>query len=209
MIRPLSFYDHTDPQTWYRQDEFMFGDHLLVCPVLEPDRLGRRIYLPKGDWYHYYSDTLFEGGKEIFLETSLEEIPLMVKAGAIIPMSPVKQHVENTLDALDLHVYRGTESVESMLYDDSGDGYNHKQGYYVNRNFTVLPNGEKYRITQYKEGRMPSSVKEIRLVYHGFEKLPTSVELNSNVYEVNIDTQENTFSFKVPEDFKQITLRWG
>lgn len=209
MIRPLSFYDHTDPQTWYRQDEFVFGDHLLVCPVLEPDRLGRRVYLPKGNWYHFYSDTLFEGGKEIFLETSLEEIPILVKAGAIIPMSPVKQYVENKLDALDLHVYRGTESVESMLYDDSGDGYNHNQGYYVNRSFSVLPTNGKYRITQHKEGRMSSLFKEIRLVYHGFEKLPTSIEVNSNEYDVAIEMQENTFSIKVPEDFKQITLRWG
>ncbi|QNR26070.1 glycoside hydrolase family 31 protein [Croceimicrobium hydrocarbonivorans] len=210
MIRPLSFYDHQDPQTWYRQDEFVFGDHILVCPVLEPDRQGRRMYLPKGHWYDFHTKELVEGGKEIYIETSLEEIPMMVKAGAIIPMIPVEQHVSNSYSELELHVYRGEESVESLLYDDAGDGYNHNQGYFLNRNFTVLPSDAKYRITQHQEGRMPSSVKEVTLVYHGFKSLPKVVELDSDPFEVTIQEEKNgSFSFKVAEDFKQITLRWG
>lgn len=210
MLRPLSFFDHEDPQTWYRQDEFLFGDHLLVCPVLGPDRPGRRLYLPKGKWYHFFSGELLEGGKELYLETPMNQIPVLVKAGAIIPMGPVSQYVQSEAKEQELHVYQGFESVDSMLYDDPGDGYNHKQGYFINRNFSVLPAEEKYRITQYKEGRMPSPIKEFTMVFHGFKKAPLIVEVDNEPYPVNIqELEKQKFSFPVPEDFKEITLRWG
>ncbi|MCR9153327.1 MAG: TIM-barrel domain-containing protein [Croceimicrobium sp.] len=209
MIRPLSFFDDKDPQTWYRQDEFVFGDHLLVCPVLGPDRQGRRLYVPKGKWYHFFTNEMIEGGKEVFLETPMNQIPVLVKAGAIIPMGPVSQYVESESHDQELHVYQGFESVDSMLYDDPGDGYNHKQGFYINRNFSVLPTDEKYRITQHKEGRMPSPFGEFTMVYHGFEKAPSSVDVDGEAYDAKIEMSENSFKFPVPEDFKEITLRWG
>lgn len=209
MIRPLSFFDDKDPQTWYRQDEFVFGDHLLVCPVLGPDRQGRRLYVPKGKWYHFFTNEVIEGGKEVYLETPMNQIPVLVKAGAIIPMGPVSQYVETESHDQELHVYQGFESVDSMLYDDPGDGYNHKQGFYINRNFSVLPTDEKYRITQHKEGRMPSPFGEFTMVYHGFEKAPTTVDVDGEAFDAKIEMSENSFKFLVPEDFKEITLRWG
>jgi len=209
MIRPLSFYDPEDNQTWYRQDEFVFGEHIMVCPVLGPDRPGRRLYLPKGNWYHFYSDELLEGGKEIYMDTPINEIPILIKAGAIIPMGPVSQHVESESHDQELHVYRGDESVDSMLYDDPGDGYNHKQGFYINRNFSVLPSEETYRITQYKEGRMPSPIEEFTMVCHGFKKQPIMIEVDNEPYKTEILKDGNVFRFQVPEDFKEITLRWG
>lgn len=209
MIRPLSFYDHSDSQTWYRQDEFLFGDHILVCPVLSPDRQGRRLYLPKGQWYQFFTDEVFTGGKEIYMDTPMNQIPVLVKAGAIIPMGPVSQYIEAESRDQELHVYRGVAAVDSTVYDDSGDGYNHKQGYYINRNLSVLPSKRKYRISQHKEGRMPSPFNEFKMVYHGFDKLPSTVEVDGETYPVKIKDENGQFSFKVPEDFKSITLRWG
>lgn len=209
MIRPLSFYDPSDAQTWYRQDEFLFGDHILVCPVLSPDRQGRRMYLPKGQWYQFFTDEVFTGGKEIYMDTPMNQIPVLVKAGAIIPMGPVSQYVEAESRDQELHVYRGEEAVDSTLYDDAGDGYSHKQGYYINRNLSVLPSAKKYRISQHKEGRMPCPFSEFKMVYHGFDQLPSVVEVDGEAYPVQVKDNEGQFSFKVPEDFKSITLRWG
>lgn len=212
MLRPLSFYDHKDPQTWYRQDEFVFGDHILVCPVLEPDRQGRRLYLPKGEWYHFFSDTMFEGGKEIFIDTPLNQIPIFIKAGAIIPMQAPQQYVgEKEIDQMELHIYRGKTSEESQLYEDQGDGHAHKQGYYLNKSFTVLPSEGKYRITQHQQGRMKSAYEQYELVFHGFDKMPKSIELDSEVFagqaQADVDTP-SIFRLKIPVGFKQITLRW-
>lgn len=209
MLRPLVFFDHEDPQTWYRQDEFLFGDHLLVCPVLEPNRQSRRMYVPRGKWYHFYSDQLVEGGKEHLVDTPLNEIPTFVQAGAIIPRSPVQQYVgENPDQAVELHVYRGEETKISKLYEDQGDGYAYKQGMHATKSFTVIPSEEKYRITQFREGRMPSQYAEYKMVFHGFKSTPKSVEVNSQDYPVELTKDKESFAFKVPEDFNQITLRW-
>lgn len=212
MIRPLSFYDHNDPQTWYRQDEFVFGDHILVCPVLEPDRQGRRLYLPKGKWYHYFSDSLHIGGKEHYVDTPLNQIPVFIKAGAIIPMQASQQYVgEHDVEQIELHVYQGTESEQSELYEDQGDGHGHKQGYYLNKSFTVLPTDEKYRITQHQQGRMKATYEQYEMVFHGFDKLPKSIEVDSEAFTgkaISDAVESNIFRIKIPEGFKQITLRW-
>ena len=212
MLRPLSFYDHLDPQTWYRQDEFLFGDHILVCPVLEPDRQGRRLYLPKGDWYHFFSDTHYVGGKEYFIETPMNQIPIFVKAGGIIPMQAAQQYVgEKEIEQMELHVYKGTESEESQLYEDQGDGHGHKQGYYLNKSFTVLPTESKYRITQHQQGRMKAAYANYEMVFHGFKQLPKSIELDSEAFTgAAITDADNSaiFRIKVSQGFKQITLRW-
>lgn len=210
MIRPLSFYDQKDPQTWYRQDEFLFGDHLMVCPVLEPDRQGRRLYVPRGKWYHFFTDELFEGGKEVLVDTPIDQIPVLVKAGAILPMQEPMLYVgEKNLETLELHVYYGEASEESKLYEDQGDGYGYKQGYYLHKSFTTLPGKEKYRINQHQQGAMKSPYANYKMVFHGFSQAPERIELNSEVYETTINKEESTFSVTIPQDFKQLTLRWG
>jgi alpha-glucosidase len=47
MLKPLVYYDQEDLQTHYRTDEFIYGNQILVCPILEPNAVGRRLYLPK------------------------------------------------------------------------------------------------------------------------------------------------------------------
>ncbi|MGA1385882.1 MAG: TIM-barrel domain-containing protein, partial [Flavobacteriaceae bacterium] len=62
MIKPLVYFDQTDTQTYYRTDEFIFGDQILVCPVQEPNALGRRMYMPQGGWYNWWTRELVQGG---------------------------------------------------------------------------------------------------------------------------------------------------
>ena len=209
MLRPLVFFDHEDPQTWYRQDEFLFGDHILVCPVLEPNRQSRRMYIPRGQWYHLYSDALYQGGREQEIPTPMNEIPSFVRAGAIIPRTEAKQNTgEQKGDPIELHVYRGEETVISQLYEDQGDGYAYKQGKYAEKSFTVIPAKDKYRISQFRAGRMASDYTNYKMVFHGFDKMPKSVEMNSENFDSKIKKVDGTFEFEVPESFNQITLRW-
>lgn len=212
MIRPLSFYDHTDIDTWYRQDEFVFGEHILVCPILEPNRNGRRMYIPKGTWYNYFTDVAFEGGKEQFVEVEMDSFPMFIKEGAIIPHHPVMQYVgEKQLHEIELHVYHSSEKQQSQLYEDAGDGYGYKQGYSNVKNFISLPTKDsKYRITQHKEGLYEPDYRQYKLVFHGFDKTPKGLELNGEPVEWTCkrDTNTGAFSAIVPQDFDQITLRY-
>ncbi len=55
-MQPLVYFDQADHQTHFRTDEFIFGEQILVCPVQEPNAKGRRMYMPRGKWYNYWTN---------------------------------------------------------------------------------------------------------------------------------------------------------
>lgn len=89
------------------------------------------VYLPAGaNWYDYYSNVIFEGGREITVETTIDKIPFYIKAGSIIPIGPKVQYAEEKLwDELEIRVYEGADA-EFVLYEDEGDNYNYEKGVY-------------------------------------------------------------------------------
>jgi alpha-D-xyloside xylohydrolase len=147
LMRAVALDFPRDAATFDLADQFLFGSALMVCPVTRPmyysrgsepiaERPGtpgseksREVYLPKGaKWYDFWTDKLFEGGQTIRADAPLEIIPLFVRAGAILPMSPVMQYVDEIPDApYEIRVYRGASSVFE-LYEDDGDNYSYEQG---------------------------------------------------------------------------------
>ena len=90
------------------------------------------IYLPAGTlWYDFWTNEKHEGGKEITKETTLDVIPLYVKAGSIIPVGPQVQYAtEKPWDHLELKVYAGANGY-FILYEDEFDNYNYEKGAYT------------------------------------------------------------------------------
>lgn len=80
VIRPL-FYDfNEDPQVWNIEDQYMFGNDILVAPVLHQDEQSREVYLPNGtDWVNVYTDEVTPGGTTITIKTPLNQIPVFIK----------------------------------------------------------------------------------------------------------------------------------
>jgi alpha-glucosidase len=66
MLKRLVYFDQDDAQTNYRTDEFIFGNQILVCPILEPNALARSMYLPDGNYYNYWTNDLVKGKKEFW-----------------------------------------------------------------------------------------------------------------------------------------------
>jgi alpha-glucosidase (family GH31 glycosyl hydrolase) len=99
---------------------------MLVAPVVEKGASSRRVYVPKGRWFDFWTAEALDGGREIDRAVDLETIPLYVRAGAVVPMGPVKQFVDEQVDApLTLVVYPGADGA-STVYEDDGrsfDGY--------------------------------------------------------------------------------------
>ena len=91
-----------------------------------------KIYLPAGTlWYDFWTNEKHEGGKEITKETTLDVIPLYVKAGSIIPVGPQVQYAtEKPWDHLELKVYAGANG-NFILYEDEFDNYNYEKGAYT------------------------------------------------------------------------------
>jgi alpha-glucosidase len=179
ILRPISIFDQHDKDTLYRGDEFLLGDHLLICPVLVPNANSRYVYLPKGKWYNYWSDQLVEGGKEVMTNADLQTIPLYVKEGAVIPFHPVMQYVgEFEVSELTLHAYFGGSQIESTLYEDEGDGYRYKEGIYNIKKFVTDSTNTSFKLIQNKKGHYDVSYKKYKIQVHGLPFVPSNILVN-------------------------------
>jgi alpha-glucosidase/alpha-D-xyloside xylohydrolase len=110
------------------EDAYLWGNNMLVAPVLEAGATHRTFYLPRGVWWDYWKGSRLEGGSEVTREVDLETMPLYVKAGSIVPIGPVKQHTgEASRGPLLLRVYPGADGTMT-LYEDDGKSFDYEKG---------------------------------------------------------------------------------
>ncbi len=130
LMRPLVMDFSNDDTALAQQTEYMFGPALLVCPIIEPKCTSTNIYLPKteGGWYNFHTLEHTDGGKDINVPVSIENIPVFVKAGSIIPQGKVIQSTDYyDASELDIVIFPNADA-EFVLYEDEGDNNNYKQG---------------------------------------------------------------------------------
>jgi alpha-glucosidase/alpha-D-xyloside xylohydrolase len=96
--------------------------------VVEKGATSRTLYLPQGTWHDFWTGSPIAGGEEITRPVDLETMPLYVRAGAIIPTGPVKQHTEETPDTpLTLTIYPGADG-SAVIYEDDGASFAYREG---------------------------------------------------------------------------------
>ncbi|MEG3088920.1 TIM-barrel domain-containing protein [Sphingomonas sp. PB4P5] len=110
-------------------DQYLFGDALLVAPVTEYRARARQVYFPgKARWYDFTTGKAYRGGTSATVDAPYERMPLFVRAGAVVPMGPVTQWVDQQRDApLTITVYAGANGQFS-LYEDDGRSLQYKSG---------------------------------------------------------------------------------
>jgi len=91
IMRALWLHFPDDPKAVECGDQYLWGSNVLVAPVIEKGATTRRVYLPRGTWYDFWTHERVEGGREISRPVDLETIPLYVREGSILPLGPVKQ----------------------------------------------------------------------------------------------------------------------
>ena len=128
MMRALWLHHPDDPEAVACGDEFLWGRDILVSPVVEKGAKTRRLYLPRGVWYDFWTGEQREGGVEIERSVDLETMPLHVRAGAILPMAPLRQWVDQRVDGpLSLTINPGRDS-SFVLYEDDGRTFDYRRG---------------------------------------------------------------------------------
>jgi alpha-glucosidase/alpha-D-xyloside xylohydrolase len=128
VMRSLWLHYPDDPAAVARGDEYLWGRDILVAPVTEKGAASRRIYLPPGVWYDFWTSERQEGGREIARDIDLETMPLYVRAGSILPLGPVKQYTsEQVNQPLNLSIYPGADG-SFLLYEDDGSSFNYRKG---------------------------------------------------------------------------------
>ena len=129
-MRALVMDFRNDPRVWNIGDQFLFGPSLLVNPVTEPGATSRHLYLPKTKWYNFWTGEALDGGRAVDVPAPLEEMPVFVRAGTILPMGPPIEYSQAANDPIELRVYTGANG-EFTLYEDEGDTYNYEKGAYA------------------------------------------------------------------------------
>lgn len=128
-MRPLIFAYPGDAAIAGSDNEFLFGNDLLVAPVLQPGATMRTVRLPAGRWYDFWTNEPYAGGREVTVPAPLNRIPLFVREGAILPTRQVVQHTgEAPIDPLTFTVYPAAFQSTATYYEDDGLSFDYDGG---------------------------------------------------------------------------------
>ena len=109
-------------------DAYLFGPSLLVAPIFEAGATERKIYLPEGGWYDFWTGRRVEGGRTTTAAAKLETMPLFVRAGSLLPTGPIRQYVSQpSSEPVKVTVYPGADGRFAMYEDDGATfAYEHE-----------------------------------------------------------------------------------
>lgn len=153
IIQPLYYYYPEIYDEPFYQNEYYFGEELLIAPITKPkeyvmNRSVERVFLPKGTWYDFKTGKKFLGNKRYVVFYKDEDYPVFAKAGSIIPLSILGDDINSTLNPTDMeiHIFPGKSNVYN-LYEDDGITEHYREGFYtitsidynyLANNFTVI-----------------------------------------------------------------------
>jgi alpha-glucosidase/alpha-D-xyloside xylohydrolase len=128
MMRALWLHYPEDERARGTGGEYLWGRDLLVAPVFEKGADSRELYLPEGDWYDWWTGARLPGGRTVTRPVDLATMPIYVRAGAIIPIDPVRQYTDQPVsEPTTLRIYPGADG-EFTLYDDDGSSLDYLRG---------------------------------------------------------------------------------
>lgn len=172
------------------QNQYLFGDHLLIAPCESTQKFAK-VYLPetKDGWYHFYNDKKYKKG-EVIVDADLAQLPIFVKAGAVLPTQSDIQSTKEVGDkTLYLHVYAAENSYEStefVYYEDDGNTYGHEKGEFYKRKITYK-HKEKEIVFGEVEGTFVSKFDKVEVVFHGFYNLNSAFCIqNGKDFDANL-----------------------
>jgi alpha-glucosidase len=127
IMRPLIMEFPNDTALLNLTDEWLVGKDLLAAPILNEGG-NRNVYLPDDKWYDFQTNQLITGPCKLAVSKALDEIPVYVRAGAILPIGPIVQHTEqDTTSVIEVHVYPG-KNGSFCLTEDDGKSYDYVSG---------------------------------------------------------------------------------
>jgi len=129
LVRSLLFDFMNDEKVHEIDQQFMFGNSIMVCPVTAPDLRQMLVYFPaETEWYDFWTGGKTSGGESQNVPISTDHIPLFVKSGTILPLYPPDSPLSDSLKAIiELRIYPGSDGAIT-LYEDQGYGMDYRNG---------------------------------------------------------------------------------
>lgn len=211
IVRGLFMEYPSDEEAAKVDDQFLFGEELLVAPVLKKGERVKRVYLPDGEWIDFNDmKTVYLGGQTIAYRAPLSVIPVFVRKGSIIPQMPVMQYIHERKNyPVFVHIFPNyeDESTSFELYEDNGENQDYLKDI-CSKTFircTTLSNGYDTDVEVKDNGYRQSDKRNIIFKYH-IESRPTSVMVNGkNVNNVPVETIKGNQE----TDFETIQWSWN
>ncbi|MGE3313284.1 MAG: TIM-barrel domain-containing protein [Limisphaerales bacterium] len=171
IVRPLVWHHANDPVAARCSDQFLVGESLLVAPVLRPGVAARSVYLPRGEWFDFWTGELFHGGVHIVRQAPLERIPVLVRSGTILPMTRARPFIgRREPKAVILHVWP-RDSGTLDWYDDDGRSAGENTGFCQRRRIETRIGRRSGRLViGAREGPYPGTTETWRIVLRGVSR---------------------------------------
>jgi alpha-glucosidase len=207
VLRNLFFYDQTDKNCLKYGDQFLYGTDLMVCPVLKKGIKAMQVYLPKGNWYDFWTGELHTGKQVIKTKIKADRIPVFVRAGTTLPSVDVVQHTAemHNLRHIELSVFLA-ESGESTFYWDAGEGYGHEAGQFTERTFRVKTSAKKVSLSQTVKGDYNASFQHAQLRFVGLTQPPTKFTVDGKKMTTGIFYAKRAVVITVPFNFEEVVI---
>ncbi|MDR2859497.1 MAG: glycoside hydrolase family 31 protein [Mediterranea sp.] len=211
IIRGLFMEYPTDEEAIKVEDQFLFGEELLVAPVLKKGERVKQVYLPEGEWIDFNDkQTVYPGGQRIAYRAPLNVIPIFVRKGAIIPQMPVMQYIHEKKDyPLFIHIFPNNEgeSARFDLYEDDGENLDYLKDIYSKTGFTCTTSDAgnySTEIVPTDKGFAQSGKRNIILKYH-LDAKPATVSVNGKTIEA---IKKGTIADNMEIDITSVQWSW-
>lgn len=217
LARPLNFDNEAADKDAFAnmQTEYLWGDNVLVAPVLEQGARKRSVLFPPGEWVSWNNPSLrFKGGKSAVVAAPLNELPLFVRAGAVIPqyMRPIENVGQYYPEFLTLKYFPGNEATANVVFDD-----NHisptsiEDGAYQLIHIVAVPEGNQTMFAFSSEGRyngMPAA-RELTLQMVAQTKAPSSVDIDGEKLPKLSELKDGTTGWVYDAKTQTVSIRFS
>lgn len=193
LMRALVLDNQDDANTYEITDQYLLGESMMVCPVVDKGAKTRIVYLPEGEWTNYWTKEVFQGKQYISVLCPLDQIPIFIKGGAILPMQESQNYVgEKEITNIDLHLYPKGKSAFT-LYADDGKTLDYTSGDFATTEVNLEASDDIISVIINKSEGIYKSDLETYTVVLELKESPKSVGINNKSYK---QTAKSPISFE-------------
>jgi alpha-glucosidase len=204
IVRPVFTAEPHNPHIRTIDDAYLLGDKILVAPVMTQAALRRIVYLPEGDWYNFHTNERFVGGTVVSVDAPLNTLPVFVKSGTVLPIYPLMHYAhEKPVTTLTLRVY--TDSGETKIYEDAGEGLGYQAGEYRWVTYRCMETTDALTIDRIVEGNYTPEYRAIELQVVGATQAINNVAVDGKAI-TNLRYEGEMMIATIAADFQQIIV---
>jgi alpha-glucosidase len=214
LMRPI-FLEYPQAPEFYGDDrDFLFGPDFFVAPVVSETLDAQGVFLPPGEWYDYWTAEKHTNKDQINLHPRMDEVPLYVRAGAIVPMQPLVQYTgEKPNGPLELRVYLPSSTASNdcrgALYQDDGHTFAYQKGEILRVNYLCQVSNSSVTVaSSVEKNAFQPWWKSAEVTLYGAAAPPKEVRIGDEViHEWRYDSPARAVTLTVPDAAKNWSVR--